>query len=99
MLLILSGCTTAVYHPTKSEPEMQADVSSCTDHANRKYWMDAVAALYEAYDCLDAKGYTRSNKGFAQHVEQSARQSRVNQAKIVRAKPAQPVQPCRVPCR
>ena len=74
---------------------MQADVSLCTDEAHRKYWMDALAALYEAYDCLDAKGYVRGNKRLAEQVEQSARQSRRAQPK-----PVQPAsrQPCRVPC-
>ena len=91
MLLTLPGCTTAVYHPTKSEAEMQVDVSACTDHAHRKYWMDAVAALYEAYDCLEKLGYAKGGKGLAKQVEQAQSQKLPS--------PARPSEPCRVPCR
>ena len=49
---LLTGCATAVYHPQKSESEMQADVNLCTSAANSRYWMDPIAARLNAYDCL-----------------------------------------------
>jgi hypothetical protein len=91
LLLSLSACATAVYHPQKSEAEMQADVSLCTTAANDKYWMDPIAALLNAYDCLEAKGYSRKNKAFARQVEKSAGETR-NGA-------GGPALPCRVPCK
>jgi hypothetical protein len=88
---LLIGCATAVYHPQKTEGEMQADVNLCTAAANQKYWMDPIAALLNAYDCLEAKGYSRKNKDFARQVEKSARKTK-------RGSPS-PVLPCRVPCK
>jgi hypothetical protein len=87
---LLIGCATAVYHPQKTEVEMQADVSLCTSAANKKYWMDPIAALLNAYDCLDAKGYSRKNKDFAQQV----RGAMDNKPEV-----REPAQPCRVPCK
>jgi hypothetical protein len=91
LLGLLAGCATAVYHPQKTEAEMQADVNLCTTAANDKYWMDPIAALLNAYDCLEAKGYSRKNKDFARQVEKSAGETR-------RAPPG-PGLPCRVPCK
>ncbi len=88
---LLLGCATAVYHPQKTEAEMQADVDLCTSAANKKFWMDPVAALLNAYDCLEAKGYSRKNKGLAQQVEKS-----VGETKTA---PKGPALPCRVPCK
>ena len=90
-LSFLTGCATAVYHPKKTESEMRADVDLCTSAANKKYWMDPVAALLNAYDCLEAKGYSRKNKSFALQVEKSAGETRSG------AKG--PALPCRVPCK
>ncbi len=89
---LLTGCATAVYHPQKTESEMQADVNLCTSAANSKYWMDPIAALLNAYDCLEAKGYSRKNKDFARQVEKSALEVRRKENKTA-------PEPCRVPCR
>jgi hypothetical protein len=90
-LSLLTGCATAVYHPQKTELEMQADVNLCTTAANNKFWMDPIAALLNAYDCLEAKGYSRKNKDFARQVEKSARATKSGSPG--------PALPCRVPCR
>ena len=58
-LTLLAACAAQVSHPTKSLAEQQVDIDQCTDAANRKYWMDPVAALLNAYDCLEAKGYKK----------------------------------------
>ena len=90
LLLCLAGCATAVSHPTKSEAEMKVDIKGCTDWANRKYWMDPIAALYNAYDCLEAKGYRRGNSGLETKVQNAVNEDRVKNDK--------PILPCRVPC-
>jgi hypothetical protein len=90
--LLLAGCAARVSHPTKTLAEQQVDIDVCTDAAHDKYWMDPVAALLNAYDCLEAKGYRRGNKAVAAQVE-----------KAVKDRPPRPGQepakPCRVPCR
>ena len=88
--LMLAACTAQVTHPTKTLAEQQVDIDFCTNEANHKYWMDPIAALLHAYDCLEAKGYQRSNA----HVS-----SRVESAVRGKDRPAvRPAQPCRVPC-
>jgi hypothetical protein len=89
-LLALAGCTAEVTNPNKTHAEMQADIDFCTRQANHKYWMDPVAALLHAYDCLDAKGYKRSRKDFATRVESALGEG----PKTPRA----PAKPCVVPC-
>lgn len=88
----LPACTASVYHPTKSGAEMQADVDDCTDRAQRRYWMDPVAALYRAYDCLEARGYQRNDRDFAAQVERALGERRDPPR-------PQPTEPCRIPCR
>ena len=88
----LAGCTASVTHPTKSPSEMQADIDDCTSRANRRYWMDPVAALYRAYDCLEARGYQRDEHDFAARVERAV-------GERAPAQPEGPRAPCRVPCR
>jgi hypothetical protein len=90
-LSLLSGCATAVYHPHKTDVEMHADVNLCTTAANKKYWMDPIAALINAYDCLEAKGYSRKNEKLGRQVERTAGGSRA----AIRS----PALPCRVPCK
>ena len=88
---LLAGCTAQVTHPTKSVPEMQVDIDRCTNAAQHKYWMDPVAALLNAYDCLEEMGYQRGDKRVSERVE-----------KAVAAIPPPPeggATPCRVPCR
>ena len=92
LLALLPACAAKVYHPTKSEPEMRADIKLCTDEANHKYWMDPIAALYNAYDCLEAKGYRRDHEDLAGKVEQA-----LGEAEQAR-QPRPPNQPCQVPC-
>lgn len=91
---LLAGCATEVTHPTKSVAEMQADIDLCTGEAERRYWMDPIAALYNSYDCLEARGYERNRKGFAARVERA-----LGEAPARRAAAAQPGKPCKVPCR
>ena len=90
LLLLAPACATKVYHPAKSPTEMQADIRFCSDEANRKFWMDPVAALYNAYDCLEAKGYSRAQAQAGKNVERAVARSRKRLA---------PGEVCRVPCR
>ncbi len=89
--LLLSACATAVSHPTRSQEQMRVDIARCTDEAERRHPLDAVAALYTAYDCLEAMGYQRQQSGLQRLVEGDASE---------RAR-RQPVtgRPCQVPCR
>jgi hypothetical protein len=91
ILPLIAACTASVTHPTKTEAEMRTDIDLCTRDANRRYWMDPVAALYNAYDCLEAKGYRRSRNDMAAQVERALGEDR--------ARPRPPAAPCRVPCR
>ncbi len=63
--------TTKVYNPNKTAAQQQADIAFCSDEANRKFWMDSIAALYNAYDCLEAKGYTREQPALAAELERA----------------------------
>ena len=85
------ACTTQVYHPGKSNSEMRADIDLCSNEANRKYWMDSIAALYHAYDCLEAKGYKRIEATSAPRVQRAVATSRQRMLG--------PGEVCRVPCR
>ena len=97
---IVQACTASVYHPTKSNAEMQADVNRCTGQANRRYWMDPVAALYNAYDCLEAKGYSRNEKDFAARVERALGERDPPAAAAAKASGDRPRRlPCQVPCK
>ncbi|MDP9415090.1 MAG: hypothetical protein M3Q08_13615 [Pseudomonadota bacterium] len=89
LTLLAPSCATRVYHSTKSEPEMQADIRLCSDQANRKFWMDAIAALYHAYDCLEAKGYQRAQAVVGNKVQRAvaAGRKRLGAGEV-----------CRVPC-
>jgi hypothetical protein len=90
LILCLAACTAQVSHPTKSLSEQQIDIDYCTQWANHKYWMDPIAALLNAYDCLEAKGYKRGNRSVSEKVE-----SAVKGANRPKTRPAEP---CRVPC-
>jgi len=90
LLLALPACTAQVSHPTKSLAEQQVDIDYCTQSANHKYWMDPIAGLLNAYDCLEAKGYQRTRK-VTRKVESAVKG---------RDRPTErPNQPCAVPCR
>jgi hypothetical protein len=91
LLLLAGGCTTKVYNPNKTAAQQQADIAFCSDQANRKFWMDSIAALYNAYDCLEAKGYTREQPALAAELERAF-------GGTPPKKPG-PVLPCKVPCR
>jgi hypothetical protein len=93
-MLLLAACTAHVSHPTKTVAEQQVDVDSCTREANHKYWMDPVAALLNAYDCLEAKGYRKEKSGLEAQVERAIGEDRVR-----RHDPNDPTRPCPVPCR
>ena len=89
--LLVGGCATKVYNPGKTLAQQQADIQFCSDEANRRFWMDSIAALYNAYDCLEAKGYTREQPAIGADLERALGGG-------TRGKPG-PVLPCRVPCR
>jgi outer membrane biogenesis lipoprotein LolB len=94
LALLLTACTAQVSHPTKSLTEQQVDVDQCTREANHKYWMDPVAALLNAYDCLGARGYKKERSGLEARVERAAGEDRVR-----RKNRGEPQEPCAVPCR
>jgi|GEM_PF-1519831 len=101
--LALAACTAQVTHPTKSLAEQQVDIDFCTRDANHKYWMDPVAALLHAYDCLEAKGYQRVNKALQARVQKTVgpgapRPPRPAETPAQTAVPPV-VEPCRVPCK
>ena len=91
LLVLAGGCATKVYNPTKTAAEQAVDIRYCSDEANRKFWMDSIAALYNAYDCLEAKGYSRDQNGLDVQLDRA----------LGGAPPPKkgPVQPCTVPCR
>jgi hypothetical protein len=94
--LLLAGCQAKVSHPTKTLAEQQVEIKQCTDTANDKYWMDPIAALYNAYDCLEAKGYQRGDAAVAAKVKKAVAEGpRTDPTK----RPVEPGKPCRVPCR
>ncbi len=91
-LALLSACAPVqVTHPTKSTAQMQVDIDLCTRDANNTYWMDPIAAMYNAYDCLEAKGYQRDSTHISSQVERALGEAR--------KKPPGPAKPCAVPCR
>jgi hypothetical protein len=89
-LLLLPACAARVTHPTKTVSEMQVDIDLCTDEANHRYWMDPVAALYNAYDCLEAKGYQRDGADLTTKVDEAMGGKT--------SRPREPARPCKVPC-
>ncbi len=93
-LAALAACTAQVSHPTKTLAEQQVDIDHCTEWANDKYWMDPVAALLNAYDCLEARGYRKERGGLKAQVERAAGADRVR-----RHNPQDPTRPCKLPCR
>jgi hypothetical protein len=102
--IALAACTAQVTHPTKGVIEQQADIDFCTREANHKFWMDPIAALLHAYDCLEAKGYKRVNKALRAKVQQTVgptapRPPRPADAAVPAAPAPKSVEPCRVPCR
>jgi hypothetical protein len=96
LAIALAGCAARVSHPTKTLAEQQVDIDLCTDQANRKYWMDPVAALLNAYDCLEAKGYKRGQAGMAAKVKEGVDARRPQGSE---ARPPEVPKPCRVPCK
>jgi hypothetical protein len=56
--------------------------------------MDPVAALLNAYDCLEARGYKKERSGLQAKVERAAGEDRHR-----RRNPNDPTRPCTVPCR
>jgi hypothetical protein len=90
LLAPLAACAAQVSNPNKTLAEQQVDISFCTKQAHHQYWMDPIAALYHAYDCLEAKGYKRSDRDFATQVERAFGERP--------PQPQAPAQPCRIPC-
>lgn len=91
LAFLAPGCAVQVTHPTATAAEMQVDIDYCTDEASRHFWYDNIAALYRAYDCLEAKGYKRGRPDFERSVEASAGKKRTQAS--------EPPRPCQVPCR
>jgi hypothetical protein len=90
-LLIVAACAPAqVTHPTKTAGQMQVDIDMCSKQAKRDYWMDPIAALYHAYDCLEAKGYQRDSKHISSQIERALGEAP--------KRPKAPAAPCKVPC-
>ena len=90
-LALLSGCAAQVTHPGKTPAQMTADIDLCTTEANHKFWMDPIAAMYHAYDCLEAKGYQRDSSHISAQVERALGEAPKT--------PPAPAKPCAVPCR
>ncbi len=94
LVLLLAGCTATVWHPDRTREQMEADIARCTDEADRRYSLDAVAAMLDAFSCLEEMGYRRQHSGLAARVEEDLKQ---------RPRPAPsappPGAPCQVPCR
>ena len=99
-LALLAACAAEVSHPTKTLAQQQVDIDECTDQANRKYWMDPVAGLLNAYDCLEARGYRKGQTKLSGDVERSigADRERKKSAPQPAATDA-PAAPCKVSCR
>jgi hypothetical protein len=103
--LAAAACTAQVTHPSKSLAEQQVDIDLCTRDANHKYWMDPIAALLHAYDCLEAKGYQRVNKSLQARVQQTVGPTAPRPPRPTEAIPPQTqsprpgaAEPCHVPC-
>lgn len=82
--LLVSGCATGVYHPTKPAALMQADINLCTEEATLSESV-RVALMEDIVACLKGKGYV--NKGSVSVLNNPARPA--DEAR----------QPCAVPCR
>jgi hypothetical protein len=102
--LLLTGCAMNVYHDSKSEAEMKAEVRLCTSQAKRDHPWNPEAALRAAEKCLADKGYTKEAPAPA--PEASAGPATPAPAKPdPQATPAPagsvpaPGEPCAVPCR
>ncbi|HEY0086888.1 MAG TPA: hypothetical protein VGB65_13410 [Allosphingosinicella sp.] len=93
--LLLAGCQAKVSHPTKTLAEQQVDIEGCSRAANDKYWMDPIAALLNAYDCLEAKGYRKGDADVSAQVQRAVN----NKPAVGPPKaPGEAPKPCRVPC-
>jgi hypothetical protein len=105
--LLLAACAAQVTHPTKSLAEQRADIDFCTREANHKFWMDPIAALYHAYDCLEAKGYQKVRTNMAAQVQQTVGPTAPRPPQPAASAAPSPapapkpgtVEPCRVPCK
>jgi hypothetical protein len=79
-----------VYNPAKTA-EQQTRHPALHGSSASQISLDALAALYEAYDCLEAKGYTRGEPVMGAEVKRVlGRGTQQNSG---------PVLPCKVPCR
>lgn len=67
LLLLLAGCATQVYHPTRTRAEQERDIKICSEHAKLVEPMEPIAALNVAYECLAKKGYKRGKAHAAVH--------------------------------
>ncbi len=59
LVSLLGGCAVQVYHPTRTRPEQERDIRICDDQGYYSAPHDPLLAYQLAYDCLEAKGYTR----------------------------------------
>ena len=57
--MLLAGCATQVWHPTRTQEEQQRDIAICSEHGKLSEPIEPVAALNVTYQCLEQKGYRR----------------------------------------
>lgn len=91
LALISAGCTTKVYHSSKTQSEMLADIQRCKSEASRMFWNESMSAAGYAYECLEQKGYQVSKTNLQAEPKPLVQQYEPT------VPPARG--PCRVPCR
>ena len=68
ILLLLSGCATAVYHPTRTLEQQKKDIEICHEHGTLTTNFNAISALDEVFKCLEAKGYRKGKAPAGQQL-------------------------------
>ena len=66
--LIVGGCATGVYHPTKPAALMQADIDLCTEQARLSEAIP-VATMEGVIACLKGMGYVKKGSLPARSAE------------------------------
>jgi hypothetical protein len=109
LLLLAPACAMNVYHDSKTEAEMKAEVRLCSSQAKRDHPWNPQAALHAAEKCLAEKGYTKEAPPAPPKASAAASSGPAAEAGTPRhstdsaAAPAgnvpAPGEPCAVPCR
>ena len=94
LALVLGGCATQVYHPSRDQAAMQKDIAACTEASVLSSALN-VAVREDIIACLKDMGY---RKGTAPAASRSVA------SKPAASKPAKPASadgpaPCVVPCK